>query len=148
MASLDTVSIGILLGALLLLAGILSSLIAMRFGAPLLLVFLILGMLAGEAGPGGVRFDDVHITYLVGSVALALILFDGGLRTRFASFRSVFAPALVLATIGVLLTAALTTPAAKYLLDLGWIEAFLVGAVVASTDAGAGVFPLLVRRLP
>jgi potassium/hydrogen antiporter len=140
MASLDTVSIGILLGALLVLAGILSSLVAMRFGAPLLLVFLILGMLAGEAGPGGIRFDDVHTTYLVGSVALALILFDGGLRTRFASFRSVFAPALVLATIGVLLTAALTTPAAKYLLGLGWIEAFLVGAVVASTDAAAVFF--------
>jgi cell volume regulation protein A len=140
MASLDTVSIGILLGALLVLVGILSSLVAMRFGAPLLLVFLILGMLAGEAGPGGIRFDDVHTTYLVGSVALALILFDGGLRTRFASFRSVFAPALVLATIGVLLTAALTTPAAKYLLGLGWTEAFLVGAVVASTDAAAVFF--------
>src|SRR5258708_35200824 len=147
MASLDTVSIGILLGALLLLAGILSSLIAMRFGAPLLLVFLILGMLAGEAGPGGVKFDDVHTTYLVGSIALALILFDGGLRTRFASFRSVFAPALVLATIGVLLTAALTAPAAKYALGLGWIEALLVGAVVASTDAAAVVFLLPARGL-
>jgi potassium/hydrogen antiporter len=140
MASLDTVSIGILLGALLLLAGILSSLIAMRFGAPLLLVFLILGMLAGEAGPGGVRFDDVHTTYLVGSIALALILFDGGLRTRFATFRSVFAPSLVLATFGVLLTATLTAPAAKYLLGLDWIEALLVGAVVASTDAAAVFF--------
>jgi cell volume regulation protein A len=140
MASLDTVSIGILLGALLLLAGILSSLIAMRFGAPLLLVFLLLGMLAGEAGPGGVRFDDVHTTYLVGSIALALILFDGGLRTRFATFRSVFAPSLVLATFGVLLTAALTAPAAKYLLGLDWIEALLVGAVVASTDAAAVFF--------
>ena len=140
MASLDTVSIGILLGALLVLAGILSSLVAMRFGAPLLLVFLILGMLAGEAGPGGVRFNDVHTTYLVGSIALALILFDGGLRTRFATFRSVFAPSLVLATIGVLLTAVLTAPAAKYALGLGWLEALLVGAVVASTDAAAVFF--------
>jgi cell volume regulation protein A len=140
MAALDTVSIGILLGALLVLAGILSSLIAMRFGAPLLLVFLVLGMLAGEAGPGGIRFDDVHTTYLVGSIALALILFDGGLRTRYATFRSVFAPALVLATAGVLLTAALTAPAAKFLLGLGWTEALLVGAVVASTDAAAVFF--------
>src|SRR5712671_6282035 len=140
MASLDTVSIGILLGALLVLVGILSSLVAMRFGAPLLLVFLILGMLAGEAGPGGIRFDDVRATYLVGSIALALILFDGGLRTRFATFRSVFAPSLVLATIGVLLTAALTAPAAKYVLGLGWLEALLVGAVVASTDAAAVFF--------
>src|ERR1700730_8108260 len=140
MASLDTVSIGILLGALVVLAGILSSLVAMRFGAPLLLVFLILGMLAGEAGPGGIRFDDVHATYLVGSIALALILFDGGLRTRFASFRSVFAPALVLATIGVLLRAALTAPVASYMLDIRWTEVLLVGAVVASTDAAAVFF--------
>ncbi len=81
---LDVVSLGILLGALLVLAGILSSLVAMRFGAPLLLVFLLVGMLAGEAGPLGIKFDDVHATYVVGSIALALILFDGGLRTRFA----------------------------------------------------------------
>src|SRR5436189_4449316 len=140
MAALDTISIGILFGALLVLAGILSSLIAMRFGAPLLLVFLIVGMLAGEAGPGGLKFDDVRTTYVVGSIALALILFDGGLRTRFATFRSVLLPALVLATLGVLLTAALTAPAAKLLLGMSWIEALLVGAVVASTDAAAVFF--------
>src|ERR1700732_5178372 len=110
MASLDTVSIGILLGALLVLAGIMSSLIAMRFGAPLLLVFLILGMLAGESGPVGLKFDDVRTTYVVGSIALALILFDGGLRTRFATFRSVLAPAATLATAGALLTAAIRAP--------------------------------------
>ena len=147
MASLDAISIGILLGALLVLAGILSSLIAMRFGAPLLLVFLVLGMLAGEKGPGGIQFDDIHTTYLVGSIALALILFDGGLRTRFATFRSVLAPSLVLATFGVLLTAALTAPAAKFLLHLTWIEAFLVGAVVASTDAAAVFFLIHARGL-
>jgi cell volume regulation protein A len=124
----------------MVLAGILSSLVAMRFGAPLLLVFLVLGMLAGESGPGGIKFDDVRTAYLVGAIALALILFDGGLRTRFATFRSVFAPALVLATVGVLLTAALTAPVARYLLDLSWIEALLVGAVVASTDAAAVFF--------
>src|SRR5215467_5553484 len=118
MESLDTVSIGILLGALLLLAGILSSLIAMRFGAPLLLVFLIIGMLAGESGPGGVQFDDVRTADLVGSIALALILFDSGLRTRYATFRSVFAPALVLAIIVVMLTAELNAPVAHYLLGL------------------------------
>src|SRR5882724_13125929 len=105
MESLDSVSIGILLGSLLVLAGILSSLIALRFGAPLLLVFLLVGMLAGEGGPGGVKFDDVRTAYTVGSIALALILFDGGLRTRLSTFRSVLAPATVLATIGVLITA-------------------------------------------
>ena len=137
MASLDSVSVAILLGAILVMAGILSSLLALRFGAPLLLVFLAVGMLAGDAGPGHIEFDDVRTTYLVGSVALALILFDGGLRTKFQNIRSVLAPSMVLATIGVLLTALITAPVAKYALDLNWAEALLVGAVVASTDAAA-----------
>jgi len=137
MASLDSVSIAILLGSMLVMAGILSSLLALRFGAPLLLVFLIIGMLAGDAGPGGLQFDDVRSTYLVGSVALALILFDGGLRTRFQTIRAVLAPSMMLATIGVLLTALITAPVAKFALDLNWVEALLVGAVVASTDAAA-----------
>ena len=137
MASLDSVSIAILLGAVLVMAGILSSLLALRFGAPLLLVFLLIGMAAGDSGPGQIRFDDVRTTYLVGSVALALILFDGGLRTRFQSIRAVLAPSMVLATIGVLLTALITAPVARYALDLNWVEALLVGAVVASTDAAA-----------
>src|ERR1700742_630528 len=138
MASLDSVSLSILLGAVLVMAGILSSLLALRFGAPLLLVFLLIGMVAGDAGPGHLNFDDVRTTYLVGSVALALILFDGGLRTRFQSIRAVLAPSMVLATIGVLLTALITAPVARYILDLNWTEALLVGAVVASTDAAAG----------
>jgi potassium/hydrogen antiporter len=137
MASLDSVSIAILLGAVLVMAGILSSLLALRFGAPLLLVFLLIGVMAGEAGPGKVQFDDLRTTYLVGSVALALILFDGGLRTRFQNISAVIAPSMVLATIGVLLTALITAPVAKYALDLNWTEALLVGAVVASTDAAA-----------
>src|SRR5258705_6348770 len=140
MESLDTVSIGILLGALLVLAGILSSVLAMRFGAPLLLVFLAIGILAGEGGLGAIKFHDVHTTYVVGSIALALILFDGGLRTRFATFRSVLWPSAALATAGVLVTAALTAPVAKFALDMSWIEALLVGAVVASTDAAAVFF--------
>jgi len=137
MDSLDTVSIAILLGSVLVMAGILSSLLALRFGAPLLLVFLGVGMLAGEAGPGGLKFDDLSTTYLVGSVALALILFDGGLRTRFQSIKTVLAPSVTLATLGVLLTAVITAPVAKYVLDLNWTEALLAGAVVASTDAAA-----------
>jgi potassium/hydrogen antiporter len=137
MASLDSVSLAILLGAVLVMAGILSSLLALRFGAPLLLVFLLIGMAAGDSGPGGLEFDDVRTTYLVGSVALALILFDGGLRTRFQSIRAVLAPSMLLATIGVLLTALITAPVAKFALDLNWTEALLVGAVVASTDAAA-----------
>ena len=63
MGALDTVSVGILLGSLLVFAGILSSVVALRFGAPLLLVFLLLGVLAGEGGPGGLKFDDVGVAY-------------------------------------------------------------------------------------
>ena len=137
MTSLDSVSLAILLGAVLVMAGILSSLLALRFGAPLLLVFLVIGMLAGDAGPGGLEFSDVRTTYLVGSVALALILFDGGLRTRFQSIRAVLVPSMGLATIGVLVTALITAPVAKFALDLNWTEGLLVGAVVASTDAAA-----------
>ncbi len=145
MTALDTLSLTVLFGGLLVLTGILSSLVALRFGAPLLLVFLLIGLLAGESGPGGLTFDDVRLTYMVGSVALALILFDGGLRTRFQTFRSVLTPAVVLATVGVLLTAAITAPFAKFLLGIGWTEALLLGAVVASTDAAA-VFLLLHTR--
>jgi len=137
MSSLDSVSIAILLGAVLVMAGILSSLLALRFGAPLLLVFLVIGMMAGDSGPGRIEFNDLHTTYLVGSVALALILFDGGLHTRFQSIRAVLAPSVMLATVGVLLTALITAPVARYVLDLNWPESLLVGAVVASTDAAA-----------
>src|ERR1044072_1502325 len=142
MPSLDSVSIAILLGSVLVMAGILSSLLALRFGAPLLLVFLVIGMLAGDSRPGGLQFDDVRTTYLVGSVGLALILVDGGLRTRFQSIRAVLAPSMVLATIGVLVTALVTAPVAKYILDINWTEALLIGAVVASTDAAAGFAPV------
>src|SRR5258705_13037199 len=114
MASLDSVSLAILLGAVLVMAGILSSLLALRFGAPLLVVFLLIGMLAGDSGPGRLSFDDVLSTYLVGSVALALILFDGGLKTRFQNIRAVLAPSTVLATVGVLLTALITAAFARY----------------------------------
>src|SRR6185437_7947842 len=147
MAALDAISIAILLGSLLVLAGILSSLIALRFGAPLLLVFLLVGMLAGEGGPGGIKFDNVDAAYLVGSIALALILFDGGLRTRLAMFRNVLAPAVTLATVGVLITALLTAPFAKIALGMSWTQAFLVGAVVASTDAAAMFFLISARGL-
>lgn len=140
MAALDTVSIALLLGSLIVLAGILSSVVALRFGAPLLLIFLLIGLLAGESGPGGIHFEDVGLVYTVGSLALALILFDGGLRTRLATFRGVLAPAGALATAGVLVTAAIVAPVAKFLMGIGWTEGFLIGAVIASTDAAAVFF--------
>jgi cell volume regulation protein A len=147
MSALDNINIVILLGALLAMAGILSSLIALRFGAPLLLIFILVGMLAGESGPGGLHFEDVRLAFMVGSIALALILFDGGLRTRFATFRSVLAPAGTLATIGVLVTSALVAPAAVYGFGLSWTEGLLLGAAVASTDAAAVFFLMHARGL-
>lgn len=142
MAGIGLINTVVLLGALLVLAGILSSLIARRFGAPLLFVFLVIGMLAGEDGPGGILFDDYRATYLVGSVALALILFDGGLRTKLARFRGVVAPALLLATVGVVVTAALVAVLAVWVLRLSWYEALLLGAIVGPTDVAAVFFLL------
>ena len=103
--------------------------------------------MAGEAGPLGFHFDNAKLTYTVGSVALGLILFDGGLRTRLATFRNVLAPAGLLATVGVLLTAGMTAPVAYWALGLNWTEALLVGAVVASTDAAAVFFLLHAKGL-
>jgi cell volume regulation protein A len=140
MEAIEAANAVLLLGSALIIAGILSSLIATRFGAPMLLVFLGVGMLAGEDGPGRLHFSDYHLANLIGSLALSVILFDGGLRTRLAAFRGLFAPSLVLATFGVLITAGLTGVVAHYLLHLGVAESFLLGAVVASTDAAAVFF--------
>lgn len=143
MGGLDYVNAVILISAALILIGIFSSLIANRFGAPLLLVFLVLGMLAGEDGPGGLVFNNYQATYLIGSLALSVILFDGGLRTKLSAFRGVLAPSLLLATFGVVITAAITGAAAFYLLDgLTPLEALLLGGIVASTDAAAVFFLL------
>jgi cell volume regulation protein A len=135
----------ILLSSGLIVLSILVGLLSSRFGAPLLLVFLVLGMLAGEDGPGGIEFDNFHVAYGVGSLALAIILFDGGLRTERRDFRMVLGPASVLASLGVLVTAIITGAAAKWFMGIGWIEGLLVGAIVASTDAAAVFFLLNVR---
>lgn len=135
----------ILLSSGLIVLSILVGLVSTRFGAPLLLVFLILGMLAGEDGPGGIKFDNFYTAYGVGSLALAIILFDGGLRTERKDFRMVLAPAATLASAGVLITALITGAAAKWFMGIGWIEAMLVGSIVASTDAAAVFFLLNVR---
>jgi cell volume regulation protein A len=105
-------------------------------------VFLVLGLLLGVDGPGGIRYDDTHFTYLVGALALAMILFDGGLRTQARQVRGAVAPSMVLASVGVLLTAALTAVAGHVLLDLTPLRAMLLGTVLASTDAAAVFFLL------
>ena len=103
----------------------------------MLVAFLVLGMLLGSDGPGGIDFDDAELAREVGIIGLALILFEGGLQTSWRRLRAVAAPAAMLSTVGVVVTALLVGVAAQALFDLSWLESILLGAVVASTDAAA-----------
>lgn len=134
-----------LIGALMLVSSIILSPLSSRLGMPVLLIFLAVGMLAGEDGPGGVVFDDFRLAFLIGNLALAVILLDGGMRTRAATFRVGLRPALLLATIGVFITAIGAALVAYWVFDLHWMTALLVGAIISSTDAAA-VFSLLQGR--
>lgn len=140
--SLDFLSLPLLAAASLVFISVLAGVLSARIGFSFLLVFLLVGTLAGEDGPGGLAFDDFSLSFWVGNVALAVILLDGGLRTHINTFRTGLRPSLLLATVGVLLCTAITGAAAHWLLDLSWPLALLVGAIVGSTDAAA-VFSLL-----
>jgi cell volume regulation protein A len=125
----------------LLLLSVLASRLSTRAGLPVVLFFLALGMLAGKEGLGGIAFDDFALSYRIGTFALVLILFDGGLRTSLAVVRRALAPAALLATAGVVITGVLVAAFAR-LLGFGWAEGLLLGAIVASTDVAA-VFSIL-----
>ena len=139
----DFMNIAILIGAALVVAAAFTSLLSFRFGAPLLLVFLIVGLLAGEDGLG-IKFDNLGAAYFVGSVALVIILFDSGYATRLAMLRLAALPSLVLATVGVVLTSVLVGTAAEVIFGLSWREGLLLGIIVAPTDAAAVFFLLRV----
>ncbi len=140
--SLDFLSLPLLAAAALVFISVLAGVFSARIGFSFLLIFLVVGILAGVDGPGGLAFDDFRLSFWVGNVALAVILLDGGLRTQMGTFRTGLRPALLLATLGVVLCTAITGAAAYWLLDLPWPLALLVGAIVGSTDAAA-VFSLL-----
>jgi potassium/hydrogen antiporter len=132
----------LLLASVLLLLGIVSSKLSARLGLPVLVLFVLIGMLAGERGIGGISFDNPRVAHALGTLALAVILFDGGLQTPKSSIRAVWKPAASLATLGVLVTAMVTGLFAAWMLGLPLLEGTLLGAIVGSTDAAA-VFSLL-----
>ncbi|MEO8804744.1 MAG: potassium/proton antiporter [Burkholderiaceae bacterium] len=121
-----------------LLAGVLST----RLGLPFLLVFLVAGMLVGVDGPVGLSFDNAQLSAWVGNAALAVILLEGGISTRMQTFHAGFRPALLLATVGVVLTASMVGAVAMLVMKVDWRYGLLLGAIVGSTDAAA-VFSLL-----
>jgi potassium/hydrogen antiporter len=126
----------LLVGAILA-ASIVVALGAARTGMPVLVAFLGLGMVLGSDGLGGIEFDDAKLAREVGTVGLGLILYEGGLQTSWRRLREVAVPAALLSTVGVFVTALVTSVAAHALFDLSWLEAVLLGAVVSSTDAAA-----------
>jgi potassium/hydrogen antiporter len=145
---------------MLAVGGVLAASVAVALGAaksglPALVAFLVLGMLLGSDGPGGIAFDNAELAREVGVVALAAILYEGGLSTSWRRLREVTVPALLLSTVGVAVTAAITGVTAYGLFDLSLLKSLLLGAVVASTDAaavfatlrGTGLRPRLVRTL-
>lgn len=120
----------------LLVVSVLSSRASQRIGVPIALFFLVVGMMAGSEGIGGIPFDDFELAFRIGSVALVLILFDGGLNTPMVAVRRVWAPSGVLASVGVILVAGLVA-LVGWMGGLSWPAALVLGAIVSSTDAAA-----------
>ncbi|MBR6411813.1 MAG: potassium/proton antiporter [Alphaproteobacteria bacterium] len=137
------VSLPILLFALLLCVSILTSLVSLRVGIPLILIFLCVGLIAGA---GGFEMLEIlrrpKICFFIGSLALALILFDSGFQTEMKNYKLASRPAIILATVGVMATTAFMAPFGKHLLDIGWLPACLLAAVISSTDSAAVFFLL------
>ncbi|WP_391560395.1 potassium/proton antiporter [Robertmurraya sp.] len=132
----------ILLGSLLLIIGIITTKFSSRLGMPALILFLAVGMIVGSDGLGIIYFDNATYAQLIGVLALIIILFEGGLQTRWTTVKSVLKPSLSLATVGVLITTSVVAVVVNLLFAVPWLEAFLIGSIVGSTDAAA-VFAVL-----
>ncbi|WP_307894445.1 potassium/proton antiporter [Bacillus swezeyi] len=132
----------ILLTALLLIIGVLTTKFSTRLGVPALVLFLLVGMIMGSDGLGIIYFNNPELAQLIGIIALVIILFEGGLQTKWSPVKAVAAPSLSLATVGVLLTTIVIAVAAKLIFNVSWMEGFLFGAIVGSTDAAA-IFAVL-----
>lgn len=135
----------LLASSLLLVLSVLASRVSSAFGFPALLLFLSIGMLAGSEGPGQIAFGDYPLAFAVGSICLALILFDGGMRTSWKSVRPTLGLGVSLSFVGTVVTGIVTGIFARYALGLSWLEGLLLGAIVSSTDAAA-VFSILRAR--
>lgn len=143
--TLDDLALVLLVGSLVLVVAVAAVRVSLRSGLPSLLVYLGIGLALGEAG-AGIRYDDTQLTQVLGYAALVVILVEGGITTRWSGIRASVAPAAVLATVGVAVSVVVVGAAGHWLLGWAWQTAFLVGAVLASTDAAA-VFSVL-RRVP
>ena len=132
----------ILTAGALLAAGVVASLLAARMRVPSLLLFVGLGMLVGSDGAGWIDFNNYELARTIGVIALALILFEGGLTSGVIEIRPVLGASVSLATVGTLLTALIAAVAATLLFDFSWLEGLLLGAILSSTD-GAAIFALL-----
>ena len=141
---IDSMNLVILIASILVIVAVFTSLVSFRVGAPLLLVFLFVGLGAGEDGIGGIDFDNAPLAYFIGSIALALILFDSGFETQRRTLKIAAAPSLVLATFGVMITTGVIGAITWLVLDVPWLVALLFGAIVSSTDAAAVFFLLRV----
>jgi cell volume regulation protein A len=129
----------------LLLASIVGSKASGRLGVPSLLLFLGVGMLAGSDGPGGIQFTNYALAQSIGTLALALILFRGGLGTSWREIRPVLGSGISLGTLGVLVSAGVMAAFVHFVFQFSWLQALLLGAVVSSTDASA-VFTVMKER--
>lgn len=134
---MDQAAYLMLITGTLLIGGVLSSRISTRSGVPLILLFVAVGLLAGEEGPLGIKMDDAVLVSQISLGLLALILYDGGLGTPVRQIRRVAGPAVLLATGGVIISAVITGAAAVLLLGFSWEEGLLLGSILGSTDAAA-----------